>query len=98
VARTAALIAAVFALAGIVAGILQRSDLALWCIPPFVVFGAICSTTNQDALGVADAATTAAPPAPPSVRRQLREGILGTFLVLVLLALGLIGYFFYVIR
>lgn len=94
-ARTAALIAAVFALAGIVAGILQRSDLALWCIPPFVVFGAISSTTNQDALGVADAATTAAP---PSVRRQLREGILGTFLVLVLLALGLIGYFFYIIR
>jgi hypothetical protein len=90
VPRIAALIAAVFALAGIVAGILQRGDLALWCIPPFVVFGAISSTTNEDA--------GPAPAEAPSARRQIREGILGTFLVLVLLALGLIGYFFYVIR
>ena len=93
-ARTAALIAAVFALAGIVAGILQRGDLALWCIPPFVIFGAISNTTNEDAGRPAEGQ----PAETPSVRREVREGILGTFLVLVLLALGLIGYFFYVIR
>jgi nitrate reductase NapE component len=93
VARTAALIAAVFALAGIVAGILQHGDLALWCIPPFVVFGAISATTNEDA----GHARRDEPAEAPSVGRHIREGILGTFLVLVLLALGLIGYFFFMI-
>ena len=92
-ARAAALIAAVFALAGIVAGILQRGDLALWCIPPFVIFGAISTATHEDAVRVADVSPTGA----PGVRHRIRDGILGTFLVLVLLALGLIAYFFYMI-
>jgi hypothetical protein len=93
VARITALIAAVFALAGIVSGILQRGDLALWCIPPFVILGAIANTADQEAKRLANGAT----PEEASVHLQACEGILGTFLTLVFLALIAIGYLFYLI-
>jgi predicted secreted protein len=75
-----------------VAGVLQHGDLALWCIPVFVIFGAIANTANQEAKRIAKGAAES-----PTVAPQVGEGILGTFLVLVLLALIVIGYFFYMI-
>ena len=89
-ARATGLIAAAFAVAGIVAGVFQRGDLALGCIPVFVVFGAIANMANQNARRLAKET-----PDSPSVARQVGEGILGTFLALFLLAVAVIIYFFY---
>ena len=91
-ARTTGFVAGAFALAGIVAGVVQRGDLALWCIPVFIVLAAISNTANQDARRLARGT-----PDSPSVARQVGEGILGTFLALLLLALAAIGYLFYML-
>ena len=91
-ARAFAATAAVVALIAIAAGLTGHGDIALWCIPFFVVLGAISSASNQNAkrLAKGDAA-------PIDVARQAGKSALGVFLALVLIAALVIGYLFYVL-
>ena len=76
------LAAGAIALVAIVAGVSGQGIVALWCLPLFFVLGVAANVTNQNVRRL----TT--PGSPPSVGRQVAEGIL--LAVLAFFFLGLL--------
>ena len=91
-ARGFAAAAAVVALIAIAAGLTGHGDIGLWCIPFFVILGAISSASNQNAKKLAKSDG-----APIDVAKKAGMSALGVFLALVLIAALVIAYLFYIL-
>jgi hypothetical protein len=86
--RLFSLAAGAVALLAIAAGLTGHGTLAFWCLPTFLILGVAANATNQDVRRLTAAAV------PPSVGRQVGEGLVLAVLALFFVTLLFIVWLF----